>query len=277
MSNSPRYRVVDLPEGRRIWLNALAMPGPRHVMYGLLEVDVTAPRHFIDQHKQRTGETLSFTGYLTGCLGRAVAEAPSVQAYRKGNGQLVLFDDVHVGLMLERPEGDRRLLMGYVVERANSKSYAQIHQEIRAAQANPVPPGRGMPAWFRRGMSLPWPLSRVFIAGLDAARRLAPASYVSSTGTVGLTSVGMFGQGHAGWGLYAPAHSLEVIVGSIAWKPAVYDGRIEPRLILHLTLVFDHEVVDGAPAARFARRLVELVESGAGLAESFPATDGSAR
>ena len=43
------------------------------------------------------------------------------------------------------------------------------------------------------------------------------------------------------------------------------EGRIEPREILNLTVVFDHDVIDGAPAARFVRRLVELIESGSGL------------
>ena len=52
------YRVVDLPPGRRAWLNALDLSGPKHWMYGLLEVDVTRPRQYIAEHKARTGETL---------------------------------------------------------------------------------------------------------------------------------------------------------------------------------------------------------------------------
>jgi hypothetical protein len=48
------------------------------------------------------------------------------------------------------------------------------------------------------------------------------------------------------------------------------EERIEPREILNLTVMFDHQVVDGAPAARFARRLVELIESGYGLGEDQP-------
>jgi hypothetical protein len=36
-----------------------------HSMVGLLEVDVTIPRQLIATHKARTGETLSFTGYIT--------------------------------------------------------------------------------------------------------------------------------------------------------------------------------------------------------------------
>ena len=54
----------------------------------------------------------------------------------------------------------------------------------------------------------------------------------------------------------------------MAWKPAVIEGRIEPREILNLTVMFDHDVVDGAPATRFVKRLVELIESGYGLDET---------
>ena len=75
----------------------------------------------------------------------------------------------------------------------------------------------------------------------------------------------MFGEGHSGWGIYSHTHPLGLVVGSIAWKPAVVEGRVEPREILHLTVTFDHDVIDGAPAARFTRRLVELIESGFGL------------
>jgi hypothetical protein len=68
-------------------------------------------------------------------------------------------------------------------------------------------------------------------------------------------------------------HSLDLIVGSIAQKPAVVEGRIEPREMLNLTVAFDHDVVDGAPAARFVRRLFEVIECGYGLAEDQPAPD----
>jgi pyruvate/2-oxoglutarate dehydrogenase complex dihydrolipoamide acyltransferase (E2) component len=47
----------------------------------------------------------------------------------------------------------------------------------------------------------------------------------------------------------------------------VLDGRITIRAYLCLTLSFDHDVIDGAPAARFVSRLRELIESGYGLRE----------
>ena len=70
---------------------------------------------------------------------------------------------------------------------------------------------------------------------------------------------------HSGWGISTGTHGLDLVVGSIAWKPAVVDGQIVPRQILNLTILFDHDMIDGAPAARFTRKLIELIESGYGL------------
>jgi len=269
-TNTLPYHIVDLTPGRRAWVNALDLSGPTHWMYGLLEVDVTVAKQFIAEHKARTGEALSFTGFLVYCLACAVDENKEVQAYLKGHNQLVMFDDVNVGLMVEHQAGEKTALMGHIIQGANRKTYWEIHQEIRSVQSAPVPPGRGMPTWFRSAMLLPWPLSKLVKALMDMATRRDPTILVSTSGTVAVTAVGMFGKGHSGWGIAITPTSLSLVVGSMAWKPAVIEGRIEPREILNLTVLFNHDVVDGAPATRFVRRMVELIESGYGLDE----TDG---
>ena len=68
------YQIVDLPAGRRVWINTLELSWLPHTIYGLLEVDVTVARRFIADHRARTGETLSFAGFLTFCLALAVDE-----------------------------------------------------------------------------------------------------------------------------------------------------------------------------------------------------------
>ena len=191
-----------------------------------------------------------------------------MQSYLKGRKQLIMFDDVNVGVMIEGKIGEKRALMGHVIHGANRKTYQEIHQEIRAVQSAPVPPSRGMPRWFRSAMLLPWPLSRLIKALLGIIMSRNPTIPVSMAGTVSITSVGMFGGGHSGWGLTPTSQSLALVVGGTAWKPAVVEGRIEPREILNLTVMFDHNVIDGAPATRFTRRLVELIESGYGLVET---------
>ncbi|TEU17811.1 MAG: 2-oxo acid dehydrogenase subunit E2 [Anaerolineales bacterium] len=50
-------------------------------------------------------------------------------------------------------------------------------------------------------------------------------------------------------------------VGRIQAKPVVRDGGIVVRQMWTLSLVFDHRVVDGAPAARFLQRIKQLVEN----------------
>jgi pyruvate/2-oxoglutarate dehydrogenase complex dihydrolipoamide acyltransferase (E2) component len=259
------YHVVDLPPERRAMPGFLDLTSGKHCMYALLEVDVTVARQFIEDYKAQTGELLSFTGYLTFCLARAIDEDKAVQAYRKGRKQLVLFDDVNVGLMIERKIGEKRILTGHVIWGASHKTYREIHQEIRSVQSNLAPASAERVSWFRSVMLLPWPLSKLFNALLRMVMRRDPTIATSMAGTVGITAVGMFGEGQGGWGISAGSHVLDLIVGSIAWKPAVIEGRIEPREILNLTVVFDHDVIDGAPAARFTRRLVELIESGYGL------------
>jgi hypothetical protein len=267
-TNVGPYHVVELPAGRRAFINALDLSGPKHLIYGLLEVDVTIPRKLIAEHKAFTGETLSFTGFLVSCLARAVDENKELQAYLKGRSQIIHFDDVNVGLMVERPVGEKRALMGHIIQGANHKTFWEIHQEIRRVQSTPVPPDRGMPGWFRYAMLMKWPFSKLVKALFAVATRMDPRIRVSATGTVFVTAVGMFGKGHSGWGIATTPQTLGLVVGSTAWKPAVVDGRIEPREILNLTVQFDHDTVDGAPATRFARRLIELIESGSGLLEA---------
>jgi pyruvate/2-oxoglutarate dehydrogenase complex dihydrolipoamide acyltransferase (E2) component len=81
---------------------------------------------------------------------------------------------------------------------------------------------------------------------------------------VGVTSVGMFGAG-GGWGIPFQVHTLNVVIGGIVERAVFVEGRVVPHEFVDLTLSFDHDVVDGAPAARFVARLRELIGSADGL------------
>jgi hypothetical protein len=172
-------------------------------------------------------------------------------------------------MTIERQYNGTRAPMGHVVRRANHKTFLEIHHEIRSVQNQPAPPNKGVPSWLRAILVLPWPLPTLFIAFLRGMRRrdpTGPAGIVRTGGTVAVSAVDMFGQ-KSGWGFLPTPYSLMLIVGGIARKPAIVEDRIEPREMLSLTIIFDHDVVDGAPAARFVKRLVELIENGYGLVE----------
>jgi hypothetical protein len=115
---------------------------------------------------------------------------------------------------------------------------------------------------------LPAVLYRPFLWAFGWIGRRRPRLWKTIVGTVELSAVGMFGNG-AGWGIpSAPATTLMLTVGGIGEKQAVVDGHAVVREYLSLTISVDHDLVDGAPAARFTRRLKELIESGYGLGDS---------
>ena len=130
-------------------LNILDLSVPKHSMHGLLEVNVKVAWQFVAVHKGCTGETLSFTGFHTLSLARAMDEDKAVQAYLKGRKHLALFDDVNIGVMIEHKVGRKRALMGYIFGGANRKTYREICDEIRSGESAPVLSDRGMPSWFR--------------------------------------------------------------------------------------------------------------------------------
>jgi pyruvate/2-oxoglutarate dehydrogenase complex dihydrolipoamide acyltransferase (E2) component len=80
-------------------------------------------------------------------------------------------------------------------------------------------------------------------------------------GVVGVTAVGMFGAG-AMWLVPLTSATVTVAVGAIVKRPVLVDGNLEEREHLCLTLSFDHDIVDGAPAARFTSHFAELLSSG---------------
>ena len=55
-----------------------------------------------------------------------------------------------------------------------------------------------------------------------------------------------------------------------AMKPVYRDGTFVPRLMLPLSLSYDHRVIDGAAAARFTTFLAETLANVSGLIEAVP-------
>lgn len=254
-------RVVTYPKIRRWTAAAYRSVQHKPMIHGLIEVDVTTARASLRAHAAQTGESLSFTAFLTGCLGRAVDLHKAVQAMRQGGKRLVIFDDVDVWLPVEHDVAGQKALVPHIVRVANRKSVRAIHDEIRAAQRadiTQVAKGpRMLPAaLFGFAIWLFWRIGRTW-----------PRYQKRAVGTVGLTAVGMFGKG-AGWGIPPPFPTpLMITVGGIGKKQEAFGGEVVTREYLSLTISVDHDIVDGAPAARFAQQLKELIESGYGLAD----------
>ena len=267
------YQVVPNPKVRRWFAAAFRSAQHTHIMHGLVEVDVTRARTFLREHKANTGESLSFTAFLIACLGKAVDEHKAVQARRFGSKCLILFEEVDVFTMIERDVAGQVPLMASIVRAVNRKTVPEIHQEIRAAQREDV---EKVVKWLQFQPAL---LFRPFFWAFSLLGRRYPQLWKKYVGTVGITSVGMFGKG-AAWGIPPAIPILMLTVGGIGEKPGVVDGQIAIREYLSLTISFDHDIIDGAPAARFTERLKDLIESGYALedptVESEPAATEAA-
>jgi pyruvate/2-oxoglutarate dehydrogenase complex dihydrolipoamide acyltransferase (E2) component len=248
---------------RRLVMDAGWMARRRHMMHGFLEMDVTIARQVLQEYKARTGERISFTAFFLACLGEAVEQDKRVHACRNWRNQLIIFDDVDVLLSIEIDVGQEKFPLVHTMRAVNRRTVRSIHDEIRAIQANPASSAAARGSLMRWLYLLPGVVRHTLYRFVLRS----PKHWKQTAGTVGFTSVGMFGRS-GGWGLGMPNHSLAVTLGGIAHKPGVVDGRIEVRQYLSVTLSFDHDIVDGAPAARFARRFTELIENAHGL-EAF--------
>jgi len=99
-------------------------------------------------------------------------------------------------------------------------------------------------------------------AGRDLAERakagkLTPDEMADGTFTV--SNLGAFGVGHFTPIINQPQAGI-LGVGAIQEKVAVLGGGMHIRSMLPLSLVFDHRLIDGAPAAKFVAKLRELLE-----------------
>lgn len=258
--NQAGHRVVPVPRMRQVYIDTLHLSYGKHTVHGLLEADVTVARQTMAAHKARTGETLSFTAFVLGCLGQAIDRNRYMHALRTWRNQLVIFEEVDVTTMFEVQSGDQRFPIAHVIRAVNKRSFRDIHDEIRGFQTDrkrqPNPYERLLPLYT----FVPGPVRRLVWKALFRSPHLAK----QNVGTTILTAVGMFGEG-GGWAITMPLYTLGVALGGIAQRPILVGDQVQPREFLSLTLSFDHDIVDGGPAARFAQHFKELLESGHGL------------
>jgi len=261
--NIGKYEVLPYPRIRQIIIDSGRLSHRKHTVRGLFEIDVTNIRKFIRRQKEKTGESLSFTAFVIACLGQAVAANRFVHAYRNLRNKLFIFEDVDVLTYIEIEVDGEKFPLAYIVRAANRKTWREIHDEIRSIQQKPEQsPNARLWNSMRFFMLLPGFIRNIIFRLVNRS----PQTWKKYVGTVYLTSVGMFGTG-GGWGIGFSAHTLGITIGGISEQVKVYQGQIEIRECLNLTADFDHDLVDGAPAARFTEQFKKLLENGADLAE----------
>lgn len=260
------YTKVHFPKTRIATFDVFEIGRKRHHISALLEIDVTTARSAIKEFRSKTRRKLSFTAWLIGTISRTINEHQAVHGYLKGKRKAIVFHDVDVSMTVERIYDGVLVPLPYVVRQADKKSFESITQEINYAKNQPVHQddivlGEKKNKW---AATLYYLLPRVLrlIIWKHILRR--PLLAKKLMGTVMVSSVGMFGKVN-GWFISSGVHPISFGVGSIIKKPRVVNDNIEIREMLNMTVLIDHDVIDGAPMARFITTLIKNIESPAGL------------
>jgi pyruvate/2-oxoglutarate dehydrogenase complex dihydrolipoamide acyltransferase (E2) component len=255
-------RTVDFPLSRLGTFDIGVLSRRRHHMASFLELDITRVRGELRRHR-REGEEISFTAWMLKAIASEMAADGEVNAMRYGRRKNVLFDDVDIALLVEKIVGGKAVPLPLVIRKADKKSAVEISREIEGAKRREGGEGSegfvlgagGRDSLMRLYYLLPQWL-RVLLFGAVLRN---PIRAQAMMGNAIYTSVGGAG-GPAGWILPRSIHPICFAVGSINKMPRVRDGGIEAREILRLTVLIDHDVIDGAPAARFMGKLVRAIE-----------------
>jgi pyruvate dehydrogenase E2 component (dihydrolipoamide acetyltransferase) len=168
------------------------------------------------------GVAVSYNDLLLYILGRALRDHPRINASIEGDS-IKVWRRIHVGLAVDT---DRGLLVP-VVQDVDRKGLAELALETRALAER-----------AQAGQSSPDELQG---------------------GTFTLTNLGMYGI-DAFTPLINLPESAILGVGRIKVQPAFVGNQVVARHMVWLSLSFDHRLVDGAPAARFLQRVVQLIE-----------------
>jgi pyruvate/2-oxoglutarate dehydrogenase complex dihydrolipoamide acyltransferase (E2) component len=267
------YEIQRLSFRRRMTIDGFDAFPPGHHIMGLLELDITVASERVEA-LQRTGTRVSLFAFAVACIARALAEHPELNAVRSGR-RIVRFEDVDVSasIELETPEGPYPYQLP--IRRASTKSPVEIFAELEAARARhatskPVSHENRFFETMMRWLGLLPRFVRLWLL-----RRVASSPFAVKrwTGTTFVTSVGKFASA-PGFVIPFAAGPMAATfaLGSVVDKPVLRGQELRNHPFLALTVIVNHDLVDGGPAARFVHRLQQLVEGGDGLPQDAGAS-----
>jgi pyruvate dehydrogenase E2 component (dihydrolipoamide acetyltransferase) len=207
----------------RMTLSATVIPHVTHFdRADITNLDALIRRNL--EAGQARGVTLTLTSFLLKAAALALSEHPQFNAsLDAAAGELIVKRYIHIGVAVATERG----LIVPVIRDVDQKPLLELQREL-AALAQRTREGR---------------------ATLDDLRG----------GTFTVTNIGALG----GTGAIPIINYPEVAILGVARgreEAVVRSGAIVPRLLLPLSLTFDHRVADGADGARFASAIVRRLE-----------------
>lgn len=259
------YKIKRFPKSRIATLDIGRLGKKKHHIAALIELDVTNGRKKIREFNKNNNETISFNGWLIHVIAQTIKSHENVVAFGKGKNRRLIFEDINVSLIVEKESKKEKVPVPLVIEKAQNAGIPSISKQIAEARQKELAKdeivlqkktGRMeklyyfLPAFFRRSI---W----IYILN-------HPKVAFRNMGNVAFTTVGTMGNVN-GWFIPTSIHPICFGTGAIIKKPKIVNDSVEIREILNMTVLLDHDVVDGAPMARFINTLSKNVENAFGL------------
>jgi len=256
-----KFTTQIFPKSRIATIDISKIGKKKHHVAALLEIDVSASRLKFKTYK-RDNDKVSFSAWLIKVICHTISDNKSVAAYLEGKRKIISFNDINVSYLIEKEINGQKVPIPLVIEKANEKSVEDITYQISASKkelltGDDIVLQRKSTQIERLYYLFPG-FIRIFFWKLLLSR---PTSVFKNMGNVAITSLGMIGKIN-GWFIPISIHPICFGIGSIIKKPVVIDDKIEIREILNMTVLLDHDVIDGAPMARFIKELSQNIEDG---------------
>lgn len=203
------------------WLNV-----PRVTASDTADItDLEAARKAYNKNLAEGDAKLTMTAIVVKAAGAVLLQHPKLNcSYDAANDEILYKDYINIGIAVDTPRG----LVVPVIKDVQAKSLKIIAAEL-----------------------------------LDLVNRTRAAKFDISEirgGTFTITNLGPLGGK-----FFSPMVNYPEVailgMGKGGMEPVVKDGQIVPRLILPLSLSYDHRIVDGADGARFSTALIDALEN----------------
>ena len=258
------YTFQKIPRSRIATFDTFSIGLSKHHVSAILEFDVTESRRKL-QIQRRNGTDISFNAWLIKMISMVVVQHKEAAAYLYNRKKLMIFDDVNISILIEKKLDGQKVPMPLVIEKTNEKSALEINSEIeRAKDQLLTSKDIVLKKKTNRSENIYYYLPGFLRRAVWRLMLNNPGFAFQKMGNVVITSVGMMGKIN-GWFIHKSIHPLSFGIGSILKKPVVIDKQIKVRDILNMTILCDHDVMDGAPMVKFLNDLTQYIESGEGI------------
>jgi pyruvate/2-oxoglutarate dehydrogenase complex dihydrolipoamide acyltransferase (E2) component len=231
-------------------------------MYAMIELDVTDLRQRL-RSQRKEGKNVSFFSYLLRAIARTIDENKDLNIIRSGK-QIYCFDEVDIDIPIELKEDGVSIPRKYEIRDAANKTAEDISLEIVNAKKSWKELGIAgeEDKWAQRWIKVASVIPEWLFKYITKYYSKKPFELKKRFGTTYVTSVSGFSDvsGFVIPFIAGKTRPLAFTIGSIVKKPGIVGSEIRIREYLSLTISINHDLVDGAPAARFVNRLKQRIE-----------------